>query len=198
MKTTLLYITTLAILASAALTSCDKNVHYNLDSKMLDFHFALRCSREMMEVADIEVTYADSVGKIITDTITIDKMDVLNEHHEYVDGTKYDDTTSMVIWTYILRIDSIPTRLYITPRFLPKPISEENKDRMYSLQCEVNFQCMSGAFYSYRKADFPLERVRGSKIKPLFDIVNEEPMTLDYTLQPKRTEPGNYELVENK
>ena len=208
MKPTLLYIATIFVLACAAFSSCEQNDNQapeQIDS--LKFQYDLSCSRELMKYTDIEITYAKGNGEIVIDTLTIDNMSSLSTFVREFDGNTYTlDTTSIMSWIEDIDIDTIPARLYLKSRYLIKPDIDIDNDKMVHIGSRLQFQCVSDwdstrnfRFYdSYRCIVCPIHDVKGSKLKTYLELVNDEPPTLDYTLQRKATNRTVGELVENK
>ena len=211
MKPTLLYIATLVVMACAVFTSCEQKSDQSpqhIDS--LKFQYSWNCSRELMDYVDIEITYANSNGELITDTLTKDNISSLSLGILDYDGLENNDSTSTVGWTEDIIIDTIPARLYLKARYLIKPGIEVDKDKMIRIGSSMSFSHFGYAEDSdstftpkfvmrdyYRVTFCPIHSVRGSKLKTYLELANEEASTLDYTVQSTSSDPSTGELVKN-
>lgn len=210
MKPTLLYIATLVVMACAAFTSCEQKSNQSpehIDS--LRFQYSWDCSRELMDYVDIEITYANSNGELITDTLTRDNISSLSLGIQDYDGLWNYDSTSTVGWFEDIIIDTIPARLYLKTRYLIKPGIDIDKDKMIRIGSSMCIQ-HSPAEYSdstytpnfvmrdyYRVIFCPIHSVRDNKLKTYLELANEEASTLDFTVQSKASDSSIGELVEN-
>ena len=211
MKPTLLYIATLVVMACAVFTSCEQKSDQSpqhIDS--LKFQYSWNCSRELMDYVDIEITYANSNGELITDTLTKDNISSLSLGILDYDGLGNNDSTSTVGWTEDIIIDTIPARLYLKARYLIKPGIDVDKDKMIRIGSSMSFSHFGYAEDSdstftpkfvmrdyYRVTFCPIHSVRGSKLKTYLELANEEASTLDYTVQSTSSDPSTGELVKN-
>lgn len=211
MKPTLLYIATLVVIACAAFTSCEQKSNQSpqhIDS--LKFQYLWECSRELMDYVDIEITYANSNGELVTDTLTRDNISSLSLGIQDYDGLWNYDSTSTVSWFEDIIIDTIPARLYLKARYLIKPGIEVDKDKMIRIGSSMSLQHSwdseeSDSTYEpdfvmrdhYRVIFCPIHSVRGSKLKTYLELANDEASTLDYTVQRRASDPSIGELVKN-
>ena len=212
MKPTLLYIATLVVIACAAFSSCEQKSNQSpahVDS--LSIQYSWDCSRELMDYVDIEITYANSKGELVTDTLTRDNISSLSLGIRDCDGLWYYDSTSTVSWNEDIVIDTIPARLYLKARYLIKPGIEVDKDKMIrigssmSIQNTTEFSEYSDSIPEpefelrdyYRVTFCPIHSVRGNKLKAYLELANEEASTLDYTVQRRASDPSIGEFVKN-
>ena len=212
MKPTLLYIATLVVIACAAFSSCEQKSNQSpahVDS--LSIQYSWDCSRELMDYVDIEITYANSNGELVTDTLTRDNISSLSLGIQDYDGLWYYDSTSTVSWHEDIVIDTIPARLYLKARYLIKPGIEVDKDKMIrigssmSIQNTTEFSEYSDSIPEpefelrdyYRVTFCPIHSVRGNKLKAYLELANEEASTLDYTVQRRASDPSIGEFVKN-
>jgi len=210
MKPTLLYIATLVVMACAVFTSCEQKSDQSpqhIDS--LKFQYSWDCSRELMDYVDIEFTYTNSNGELVTDTLTRDNISSLSLGIQDYDGLWNYDSTSTVSWTEDIIIDTIPARLYLKARYLIKPGIEVDKDKMIrigSSMCINHYPVQdTDSTYTpnfvmrvhYRVTFCPIHSVRGSKLKTYLELANEEASTLDYTVQRTASDSSIGELVKN-
>lgn len=162
-----------------------------------------------MDYVDIEITYANSNGELITDTLTRDNISSLSVGIQDYDGLWNYDSTSTVGWFEDIIIDTIPARLYLKARYLIKPGIEVDKDKMIrigSSMCINHYPVQdTDSTYTpnfvmknhYRVIFCPIHSVRGSKLKTYLDLANEEASTLDYTVQRSASDSSIGELVKN-
>ena len=212
MKPTLLYIATLVVIACAAFSSCEQKSNQSpahVDS--LSIQYSWDCSRELMDYVDIEITYANSNGELVTDTLTRENISSLSLGIQDYDGLWYYDSTSTVSWNEDIVIDTIPARLYLKARYLIKPGIEVDKDKMIrigssmSIQNTTEFSEYSDSIPEpefelrdyYRVTFCPIHSVRGNKLKAYLELANEEASTLDYTVQRRASDPSIGEFVKN-
>ena len=211
MKPTLLYIATLVVMACAVFTSCEQKSDQSpqhIDS--LKFQYSWNCSRELMDYVDIKITYANSNGELITDTLTRDNISSLSLGILDYDGLGNNDSTSTVGWTEDIIIDTIPARLYLKACYLIKPGIDVDKDKMIRIGSSMSFSHFGYAEDSdstftpkfvmrdhYRVTFCPIHSVRGSKLKTYLELANEEASTLDYTVQRSASDSSIGELVKN-
>ena len=213
MKPTLLYIATLVVITCAAFTSCEQKSNQSpahVDS--LKFQYSWECSRELMDYVDIEITYANSKGELITDTLTRDSI-INSKFHTGIqdfDGLWNYDSTSIVSWFENIFIDTVPARLYLKTRYLIKPRIDVDKDKMIRIGSRLSLQHFwyseeSDSTYEpdfvmrdhYRVTFCPIHSVRGNKLKAYLELANEEASTLDYTVQRRASDPSIGEFVKN-
>lgn len=210
MKPTLLYIATLVVMACAVFTSCEQKSNQSPEHvNSLKFQYSWDCSRELMDYVDIEITYTNSNGELITDTLTRDSISSLSVGIQDYDGLWNYDLTSAVSWAEDIIIDTIPARLYLKARYLIKPGIDVDKDKMIhigSSMCINHYPVQdTDSTYTpnfvmrdhYRVTFCPIHSVRGSKLKTYLELANEEASTLDYTVQRKTDDSSIGELVKN-
>ena len=208
MKPTLLYIAALGVVACAVFTSCEQNNNQgpeHVDS--LKYMYSVEYSQELMDYVDIEITYANGKGELITDTLTKDSMQSILLRFEDFDGYARDTTRRSAYWDKMINIDTIPARLYLKSRYLMKPDIIVDKDIMIHFLSEIEMQSRwwesdsTASFkdygWEYMKCD-PIHSVRGSKLKAYIDLVNEQPPTLDYTLRRDPNDRTEGELVKTE
>ena len=208
MKPTLLYIAALGVVACAVFTSCEQN--NNQEPEHVDsqgYIYLVNYSQELMDYVDIEITYANSKGELITDTLTKDSMQSIVLPYPDFDGLATDTTRRSATWNKVICIDNIPARLYLKSRYLMKPGIIVDKDIMIPILSDMQMQSRwwesdsTASFKSYgwvsMKCD-PIHSVRGSKLKAYIDLVNEQPPTLDYTLRRDPSDRTEGELVKTE
>ena len=208
MKPTLLYIAALGVVACAVFTSCEQN--NNQEPEHVDsqgYIYLVNYSQELMDYVDIEITYANSKGELITDTLTKDSMQSIVLPYPDFDGLATDTTRRSATWNKVICIDTIPARLYLKSRYLMKPGIIVDKDIMIPILSDMQIQSRwwesdsTASFKSYgwesMKCD-PIHSVRGSKLKAYIDLVNEQPPTLDYTLRRDPSDRTEGELVKTE
>ena len=208
MKPTLLYIAALGVVACAVFTSCEQNNNQgpeHVDS--LKYLYSVEYSQELMDYVDIEITYANGKGELITDTLTKDSMQSILLRFEDFDGYARDTTRRSAYWDKMINIDTIPARLYLKSRYLMKPDIIVDNDIMIHFLSEIEMQSRwwesdsTASFkdygWEYMKCD-PIHSVRGSKLKAYSDLVNEQPPTLDYTLRRDPNDRTEGELVKTE
>ena len=208
MKPTLLYIAALGVVACAVFTACEQNNNQgpeHVDS--LKYLYSVEYSQELMDYVDIEITYANGKGELITDTLTKDSMQSILLRFEDFDGYARDTTRRSAYWDKMINIDTIPARLYLKSRYLMKPDIIVDNDIMIHFLSEIEMQSpwwksdSTASFkdygWEYMKCD-PIHSVRGSKLKAYIDLVNEQPPTLDYTLRRDPNDRTEGELVKTE
>ena len=208
MKPTLLYIAALGVVACAVFTSCEQNNNQgpeHVDS--LKYLYSVEYSQELMDYVDIEITYANGKGELITDTLTKDSMQSILLRFEDFDGYARDTTRRSAYWDKMINIDTIPARLYLKSRYLMKPDIIVDNDIMIHFLSEIEMQSRwwesdsTASFkdygWEYMKCD-PIHSVRGSKLKAYIYLVNEQPPTLDYTLRRNPNGRTEGELVKTE
>ena len=150
----------------------------------LQYEYNLFCHSDILEFADIEITYADGDGTLITDTITSEQTEVSSSDSEPM--VEYFHTN--------ININAVPTRLYMTFRYLPKDDITVSTDQSVSTAGWIEVDGRLG----YRVCENPIQSVKASELKAFFNKFNENPPTLDYTLQEKSGILTNaLELVKN-
>ena len=76
MKRTLLYSVTLMLIASISLSSCNQNGDYqNKEAHNMQAFYFMDFSRDLINMADIEVTYRLADSHVVIDTLTSDQME---------------------------------------------------------------------------------------------------------------------------
>ena len=211
MKPTLFYIATLVVMACAVFTSCEQKSNQSPEHvNSLKFQYSWDCSRELMDYVDIEFTYTNGNGELITDTLTRDNISSLSVGVQDYDGLWNYDLTSAVSWAEDIIIDTIPARLYLKARYLIKPGIDIDKDKMIRIGSSMSFSHLGYSEDSdstftpkfvmrdyYRVTFCPIHSVRGSKLKTYLELANEEASTLDYTVQSRASDSSIGELVKN-
>lgn len=170
---------TLMLVAMMVFTSCvqnNKKQQTTPKEVKLQYEYNLFCPGDILEFTDIEITYADCDGTLITDTISAGQPEVLS------DGSK-----STVDFHTNIKINVVPTRLYMSFRYLPKPSISAGTDKSVSTAATMYFSTVNvdQIYDGYRSFESPAESVKANELKAYFDQFNENPPTLDYTLQEK-------------
>ena len=169
---------TLILVAIMALTSCVQNNKKQQTPKevKLQYEYNMFCPSEILEFADIEITYADGDGTLISDTITSEQIEVSSS-----------DSGSMVDFHTNIKINVVPTRLYLTFRYLPKDGVSAGADKTVSTEATMYLSTVnSDQIYDYvQPYENPTKSVKASELKAYFDQFNENPPVFDYTLQEK-------------
>ena len=169
---------TLILVAIMALTSCVQNNKKQQTPKevKLQYEYNMFCPSEILEFADIEITYADGDGTLITDTITAGQIEVSSS-----------DSESMVDFHTNIKINVVPTRLYLTFRYLPKDGVSADADKSVSTEATMYLSTVNSdqIFDFVQPYENPTKSVKASELKAYFDEFNANPPTLDYTLQEK-------------
>ena len=169
---------TLILVAIMALTSCVQNNKKQQTPKevKLQYEYNMFCPSEILEFADIEITYADGDGTLISDTITSEQIEVSSS-----------DSGSMVDFHTNIKINVVPTRLYLTFRYLPKDGVSAGADKTVSTEATMYLSTVnSDQIFDYvQPYENPTKSVKASELKAYFDQFNENPPVFDYTLQKK-------------
>ena len=213
MKPTLLYIAALVVMVCAVFASCErllgeqeKKLNRNQEPMPVDFlkfEYSMKGSQEMMDYVDIEITYANGKGELVTDTITRDSIEGRYTSFQDFDGKWKIDSTHYY-WQRFINIDTIPARLYLKSRYLMKANIDVDKDKIINLYNRLEFMDYPDSTASYligdvsQHIDVPLHSVRGSKLKAYLELVNENPPVLDYIVQPTASNPQIGEYVKNE
>jgi len=175
MKTKFFYITMVLVLATAAFASCVQNNKQQTPKKVkLQYEYNMFCSSEILEFADIEVTYADGNGNLVTDTIIAEQQEESNS-----------DSDTITSFHTNIKIDVVPTRLYMSFRYLTKEGISADTDKSVSTAAKMYLTTVNADQISnfYQSLENPVESVKASELKSYFDKFNENPPALDYTLQ---------------
>ena len=176
----LIFNITLTLVAMMVFTSCVQNNKKQQQTQQqtpkkvkLQYEYNMFCPSEILEFADIEITYADGDGTLITDTITA--------------GQQEEDTESTVDFHTNISINSVPTRLYLTFRYLPKDGVSAGADKSVSTEATMYFSTVnSDQIFDYvQPYENPTKSVKASELKAYFDQFNANPPVFDYTLQEK-------------
>ncbi len=210
MKRTLLYIATAAVIATTVFTSCGPDKTKREAHKMAAGYF-MDFSRDLINLADIEVTYRNADGQIVIDTITSNQIDTFSTGARTVimpdsNGVEQpgaiEEDTSVLTWPGVtMEFDSIPTRVSISVRILPKPLNEVNKDNRYYLYLWYGLSVAEDGFYwKTRDAVTLLDwvDVHGSNVGKAIDIANDDRTTLDCTTQRVGPNPDDVKTVRTK
>ena len=152
----------------------------------LQYEYSMFCAGDILEFADIEITHTDGNGKFVTETITAEQL----------------EDSSIAHWHANISINTIPARLFVSARYLPKSGIKIDKDKLISTKITLSGSSVNYDQIYYKDVQMietPVESVRASKLKAYFDLINENPPTLDYTLQESSNEHRwqAYELVKN-
>lgn len=180
---------TLLLVAIIISTSCvhDNKKQQTPKEVKLQYEYNMFCHSDILEFADIEITYADGDGTLITDTITSEQTEVSSSDSEPM--VEYFHTN--------ININAVPTRLYMTFRYLPKDDITVSTDQSVSTAGWMEVDGRSG-IDGYRVCENPIQSVKASELKAFFNKFNENPPSLDYTLQEKSGILTNaLELVKN-
>lgn len=92
MKKLLSYFAIIMLVATAALTSCDKQ--QNEKEVPLMVTYSIDCSKDLLNLCDLVVTYKGNDGVDVVDTITV-----------------IDDTTTMQSWTKTIQTHKVPVKI---------------------------------------------------------------------------------------
>lgn len=187
----LIFNITLMLVAMMMATSCVQNNKKQQTPKevKLQYEYNMFCPSDILEFTDIEITYADGDGTLITDTITSEQTEVSSS-----------DSGSMVDFHTNIKINAVPTRLYVTFRYLPKDGITAGTDKSVSTAATMYISTVNSdqVLDGHRSYENPTQSVKASDLKAFFDKFNENPPTLDYTLQEKSGILTNaLELVKN-
>ena len=174
---------TLMLVAMMMFTSCVQNNKKQQQAQQqtpkkvkLQYEYNMFCPSEILEFADIEITYADGDGTLISDTITSEQIEVSSS-----------DSESMVDFHTNIKINVVPTRLYLTFRYLPKEGVSAGTDKTVSTEATMYFSTVNAdQILDYvQPYENPTKSVKASELKAYFDQFNENPPVFDYTLQEK-------------
>ena len=226
----------LMMMATVAFTSCEVNEKVATDDTASyestvkqekeakeayqeSIDYALTLPIELFEVADVEVTYAGKRGTLVTETVTRDQTVPIWEAGacKYIesDADLHESTdTAKVVWQTSVMADSIPARIFISARALPKPVKKEHKDKRYNLVAYMGYLYDTGVEVDKEHDPDPNDNfvphvrmgkqdcflvcidVSGSKIDTFIDIANDKPQSLDFTV--RREKPGSKRLKDFK
>lgn len=184
---------TLMLIAMMALTAC---VQSNQQEKRqtspkkvkLQYEYNMFCPSDILEFADIEVTYSDGNGNLVADTISSGQQEVPNS-----------DSGSTVDWHTNIKIDVVPTRVYLSFRYLPKADISAGTDKSVSTAATMYFASVNTdqIMNFHQSFETPDKSVKASELKAYFDKFNQNPPTLDYTLQEMSGLLNTLGLVKN-
>ena len=209
MKKYIVFSLALMMMASCASTTGDLDATPKAEPLNEDVVYYLTLPNELFEVADVEVTYAGNHGKLITETITQSKT-VPVWAYEGKAYRPYGSDSTLVIWERSLTMDSIPARVFISPRLLAKPCADEYKDKRYTMFGNMGFMYDSGLevlpeydpdpndgivphqLYGKDGVFFHCIDVSGSNMGTFIDIANDTPQAMDCTIRPEK--PGSKKL----
>ena len=215
-----LFIVTAVFSSCASTESSVQSDKQEKEAYQENIQYSMTLPIELFEVADIEVTYAGNHDKLITEIVTLYQTVPIWDAGEcayYESEADYhkSDVVTKVVWVKSVMADSIPARVFISPRLLSKPCTEENMDKRYDLFAYMGYLYDTGVEVNEKSASYndsirPNVRmgkqecflhcidVSGSKIANFFDIANDNPVSLDFTI--RRVEPGSPKLddFENK
>ena len=195
------------LIASISLSSCNQNDDYQ--NKEAQAFYFMDFSRDLITMADIEITYRLADGHVVIDTLTSDQMESFMIHQETIEqndsngvlqSVVREDSTILYWQPDVMEFDSIPARISMSVRYLPKPYNEECKDTRYNLYNRYGFSVAEEKkdVYSFSKEITRINwnSVRGSNVAKALDIANDNPGTLDYTT--RRVEPGSPKLDDSE
>ena len=211
MKRTLLYSVTLMLIASISLSSCSQNGDYqNKEAHNMQAFYFMDFSRDLINMADIEVTYRLADSHVVIDTLTSDQMESFMIHQETIEQNDSngvlqsivrEDSTILYWQPDVMEFDSIPARISISVRILPKPLNEVNKDSRYKLYLWYGLSVAEdGHNWKTRDAITLLDwvDVHGSNVGKAIDIANDDRTTLDCTTQRVGPNPDDVKTVRTK
>lgn len=194
MKTTLFYISMFLVLTGVTFTSCVHTQTQNEKKQQtpkevkLQYEYNMFCPGDILEFADIEVTYADGDGNLVTDTISSEQQEVSSGDSEPIAG-----------WNTNIKINVVPTRLYMSYRYLPKDGISAGQDKLVSTAATMYISTVNAdqVLDFYRSVETPDQNIKANELKAYFEQVNENPPTLDYTLQETSGILNKLGLVKN-
>lgn len=209
MKQTILFLAILVALTGTSLTSCKQSTKQQKREAFKQMvGYNMYFSRDLIDVADIVVTYTDSTGLDATDTLTFDKIEkymvLIENNWDFDPDSVYEQVIDSVnlLWSAPLVVmDSLPARIALKVHFLPKPCSEQNKDTRYILDCYLQIAApIKGSNWDFREETNVLKmlNVRGSNVAKALDIVNCDPVVMDYTISRKSPNSTEREIVKNE
>lgn len=211
MKRTLLYSVTLLLIASISLSSCNQNGDYqNKEAHKMQAFYFMDFSRDLINMADIEVTYRLADSHVVIDTLTSDHMESFMIHQETIEQNDSngvlqrvvrEDSTILYWQPDVMEFDSIPARISISVRILPKPLNEVNKDSRYKLYLWYGLSVAEdGHNWKTRDAITLLDwvDVHGSNVGKAIDIANDDRTILDCTTQRVGPNPDDVKTVRTK
>ena len=166
-------------------------------------------SRDLINLADIEVTYRNADGQIVIDTITSNQTDTFQPHWKTVkmppdsSGVEQpdviEDDSTILVWPGVaMEFDSIPTRVSFSVRILPKPFNEDCKDNRYKLYLLYGLSVAEDShdWHAWQNTLLDWVDVRGSNVGKAIDIANDNNTTLDFTTQRMGSNPNEVETVK--
>ena len=220
MKKTLFFIATLLIVATGALTSCDKKSKQETINDGYTFFNCIFVSTDLLEVADVEVTHTRTDGTRVTDTITIDNTEfyriapqidsnksiwVVREMDDVITIRSAADINSASNDSIMSNPIDSTKRVWINELFLEKakvPFHMYATARFLPKSIVQENKDKKYALYcrmlydSYLDVDIlQSDDVSGSDVSTMLKIANDNPAILDYTIQPRKDKTsGSSEL----
>jgi hypothetical protein len=218
MKSIIPFSIALMMMAAVAFSSCVQTDKLEKEAYQESIQYSMTLPVEVFEFADVAVTYVGDHGILVTDTVTRGQTVPIWEAVEMAyleteaDQRKSEDTTK-VVWQKSVMADSIPARVFISPRFLSKPCAKENEDKKYDLTAYMGYLYDTGVEVNELSASyndsirphvrmgkqecfFHCSDVSGSKIATVMDNANHDPVTLDFTI--RRVNPDSPKLNDYK
>ena len=196
MKRTLLYIAALAVMATTTFTSCVSDYSEKREAYNLPVIFSMDFSADLINMADIEIVYTGADGTNIYDTITSEMMDsftvgakVVPQQPDSITGALQpdimEDDSTKLMWQQYVVMKSIPAEMNMSVRFLPKPCSEQDKDRTYYLYDKIHITVADSkhngkdVYKIYNEATcLDWSGVRGSNVEKAISIANNAPVSI--------------------
>lgn len=211
MKRTLLYSVTLMLIASISLSSCNQNDNYqNKEAHNMKAFYFMDFSRDLINMADIEVTYRLADSHVVIDTLTCDQMESFMIHQETIEqndsngvlqSVVREDSTILYWQPDVMEFDSIPARISISVRILPKPLNEVNKDSRYKLYLWYGLSVAEDG-HNWKTSDaitlLDWVDVHGNNVGKAIDIANDDRTTLDCTTHRVGPNPDDIKTVRTK
>ena len=188
---------TLMLIAMIVLTACvQSNQQNNQQEKRqttpkkvkLQYEYNMFCPSDILEFADIEITYSDGSGNLVNDTISSGQQEGSGSNSE-----------STVDWHTNIKINEVPTRLYLSFRYLPKADVSAGTDKSVSTAATMYFASVNAdqIMNFHQSFENPDQSVKASELKAYFDKFNQNPPALDFTLQEMSGLLNKLGLVKN-
>lgn len=95
---------TITALAALALMSCAQHQEDAEKDVSLKVTYSIDCSRDLMDLCDLVVTYKGDAGVDVVDTISADPA----------------DTTYVTLWSQSVKTDTVPVKIGFDYTFVPK------------------------------------------------------------------------------
>ena len=223
-KPILFFIATLLIVATGALTSCDKKSNQKASNDGYSFFNCIFVSTDLLEVADLEITHTGADGTRVTDTITIDNTEF------YRIAPQIDSTKS--IWVRkladnVIAISSVAAGADINSTadddIMDNPIDSTKRvwvSELFIQETQLPFHMYATARFlpkpiapenvdkkyalychmlydSYIDVDIlQSDEVSGIKISTTLNVANDNPVILDYTIQLRKDKTSGSSKLE--